>query len=69
MGSVTVGDLIIVTSALTSMPEFSNYLIGKVFEIVSIDTVLEGHPYYITSGDRSFWVEGVPYSPLMLELL
>ena len=69
MGSVKIGDLIIVTSALTSMPEFSNYLIGKVFEIVSIDTVLEGYPYYIRSGDRSFWVEGIPYSPLMLELV
>lgn len=68
MGSVTVGDLIIVTSALTSMPHYS-YLIGEVFEIVAIDIILNGYPYKIQVGDRSFWVEGVPYSPLMLELL
>jgi hypothetical protein len=66
MGSIKVGDLIIITDALTSrtIPD----LRGSIAMVLFIDDVLLTYPYKIKKNGMTLWVEGVPYSPLIAEL-
>jgi hypothetical protein len=68
LGSLKIGDRIIVTEVLTSHPEAS-FIIGEIIEISYIDTVLDTFPFAISYNGRKYWVDGVPYSPLMMELM
>lgn len=68
MGSLKIGDRIIVTEVLTSHPE-AGFIIGEIIEISYIDTVLDTFPFAISYNGRKYWVDGVPYSPLMMELM
>jgi len=68
LGNIKVGDLIIVTSGLLSDP----YLVGTVQKVQEIDD----HAFplklpfkVILSNGDSYWVNGIPHSPLMMELL
>jgi hypothetical protein len=66
MGSIKVGDSIIVTSVLYF--DTTPKIIGKVGEVLFVDTVLLSYPYKIQINDKIYWVEGVLASSLMLEL-
>lgn len=70
MGNLKIGDKIIITKILQPN-NYYNYLIGTVQTIDNIDIYEDPYPYRITikKSDIFFWVEGVPYSSLMLELL
>ena len=68
MGNIKVGDLIIVTDELL----IGNYLIGTVQKVQEIDH--HAFPYnlpfkVVLSNGDSNWVDGIPHSPLMMELL
>ena len=74
MGSLKTGDLIIVTETLhfyrvDRYTTKAKSLINSVQIIVQVDCTGCPFPYKIENGDDSFWVEGIPYSSLMLELL
>jgi hypothetical protein len=66
VGSIKVGDSIIVTSVLYF--DTTPKIIGKVGEVLFVDTVLLSYPYKIQINDKIYWVEGVLASSLMLEL-
>lgn len=68
MGSLRIGDKIIVTKVLTTHPEGA-FIIGEILEITYIDTILDTFPFAIRYDYKKYWVEGVPYSPLMMELM
>lgn len=66
MGSIKIGDTIIVTNVLyfDTHPK----IIGRVCKVLFVDTVLLSYPYKIEINDKIYWVEGVLASSLMLEL-
>ena len=66
MGSIKIGDTIIVTSVLYLDPNPN--IIGRVCKVLFVDTVLLSYPYKIEINDKIYWVEGVLASSLMLEL-
>lgn len=67
MGSLKIGNKIIITAALT-MPQDEYKYIGKVANIEAVDQVLADYVYRVSLEDRYLWVDGVPYSPLLEEL-
>lgn len=69
MGSVKVKDKIIITDALVRNKELLNKIIGKTARIIKIDTHLPSFPYKVQIEDTFYWVEGIPYSSLMMELV
>jgi len=66
MGSVKIGDTIIVTNVLYY--DIHPKIIGRVCKVLFVDTVLLSYPYKIEINDKIHWVEGVLASSLMLEL-
>lgn len=69
MGSLKVGDKIIVTYAIIPSVENEVGVIVEVNDCSSINIL----PYRIKLNDndadsRLFWVDGIPHSPLMEEL-
>lgn len=66
MGSIKVGDSIIITNVLYF--DKNPKIIGKVSKVLFVDTVLLSYPYKIQINDKIYWVEGVLASSLMLEL-
>ena len=74
MGDLKTGDLIIVVDVLhyyqiNSYTSKAKSLINSVQEIKQTDCTGCPYPYKIEVGEDTFWVEGIPYSSLMLELL
>lgn len=74
MGSLKTGDLIIVTEVLhfyrlNKYTAKAKSLTNSVHEIVQVDCTGCPYPYKIEVGEDTFWVEGIRYSSLMLELL
>ena len=65
-----IGDKIIVTRAL-GYPVVKAHpdITGQVVVVTYVDNILTSFPYKIKFNNVYYWVEGVPYSPLMLELL
>jgi hypothetical protein len=68
MGGINKGDLIIVTNVLTSFEEKVTQLIGTVHTVEVIDTIGFNYLYLIKVNDVSYWVDGIPYSSLVMEL-
>ena len=68
MGNLKIGDKIIVMKVLTSQPDI-DYIIGEVLQIEFIDTIFDRFPFAVSYNGRKYWVEGVTYSTLMLELM
>jgi hypothetical protein len=67
------GDFIIVTSVLSINPHKDLKDLGLLFSKQKIEYVdsmglPEYYPYKIHCNDRSFWVTGVLYSPVLEEL-
>ena len=74
MGSLKTDDLIIVTEvlhfySLDSYTTKAKSLANSVQRIIQVDCTGCPYPYKIKVREDTFWVEGVPYSSLMLELL
>ena len=77
MGNLKEGDQIIVTTVLSfnipSKPSkhytTAKNLISSVHKVVEIDRTGATFPYKIEVGNSTFWVEGVPYSSLIRELM
>lgn len=71
MGSLEVGDYLIVTNVLGSELGINNgtCIIGLALKIQFIDTYLSTYPYKVEYNNRNYWVEGLPYSPLIAELI
>lgn len=67
MGSLKIGDKIIVTDILTISPDYAK-LKGSVAIIIAVDQVLSDYLYKVKLENRHFWVDGVLYSPLLEEL-
>lgn len=63
MGSLKVGDKIIVTKIL-GLPDYAN-MIGIIKEVDNGDTI---SPYLVKIEKREFWCDGMEYTPLMAEL-
>ena len=71
MGSLRVGDDIIVTDILCIIQPAAK-LIGTKHTIIQLDCTdfpFQTYPYKIVVAGKSYWVEGIPYSPLILELM
>lgn len=74
MGSIKEGNQVIVTMVLYINIE-SKYsatakdLMNSVHEVIEVDRTGAPYPYKIKVGNSTFWVEGVPYSSLMMELV
>jgi len=71
VGDLEVGDDIIVTRVLFINLPFTQ-LIGTKQSIIQVDYSdfpYRTFPYKILVADKSFWVEGIPYSSLMMELV
>ena len=74
MGSLGVGDLIIVTDVLY-FPQLNTNtakaksLFNSVHTITQVDCTGCPYPYKIEVGHSTFWVEGIRYSSLILELM
>lgn len=71
MGDLEVGDDIIVTKVLFIKPPFTQ-LVGTKHTIIQVDYSdfpFRSYPYKIVVADKSFWVDGIPYSSLMMELV
>ena len=75
MGNLKEGDQVIVTMVLYVVNIPSKYstiakdLISSVHKVVEIDRTVATFPYKIKVGNSTFWVEGVPHSSLMMELV
>lgn len=75
MGNLKEGDQVIVTMVLYIGNRESKYstivkdLISSVHKVVEIDRTGATFPYKIEVGNSAFWVEGVPHSSLMMELV
>ena len=75
MGNLKEGDQVIVTMVLYVVNIESEYstiaknLMSSVRKVVEIDRTGATFPYKIKVGKSTFWVEGVPYSSLVAELL
>lgn len=68
MGNLKVGDKIIITKVLTPSLSDREKLIGTISTIKYIDVILDSYPFLIFE-TQEFWVEGIPYSPLLEELM
>jgi hypothetical protein len=68
MGGIDKGDLIIVTNVLTSFEAKATRLIGTVQKVIIVDTIGFNYLYLIKVNDVSYWVDGIPYSSLVMEL-
>lgn len=74
MGSIREGDRVIVIMVLYLNVE-SKYttkakdIMNSVHEVVEVDRTGGTFPYKIEVENSIFWVEAVPYSSLMLELV
>lgn len=74
MGSLKTGDLIIVTDVLY-FPQLNKNtakaksLFNSVHAITQVDFTGCPFPYKIEVGNSTFWVEGIRYSSLMMELM
>ena len=74
MGNLKEGDQVIVTMVLYINIE-SKYsttakdLMSSVHKVVQVDRSGAPYPYKIKVGKSTFWVEGIPYSSLMMELM
>jgi hypothetical protein len=74
VGSIKKGDKVIVTDVLYIQIE-SKYsfkakdLISSVHKVLEVDTTGAPYPYKIEVDNSTFWVEGIPYSSLMMELI
>lgn len=74
MGNLKEGDQVIVTMVfyINIYSEYSTTakdLIGSVRKVLQIDRLGGPYPYKIKVGKSTFWVEGVPHSSLMMELV
>ena len=75
MGNLKEGDQVIVTMVLYVVNIPSKYssiakdLISSVHKVVEIDRSGATFPYKIKVGNSTFWVEAIPYSSLMMELM
>ncbi len=74
MGSLKTGDLIIVTEVLViNLKNIysikAKNIINTTHKIKQVDCTGCPFPYKIEVGNSTFWVEGVPYSSLMMELV
>ena len=79
MGNLKEGDQVIVTMVLyVGIPSIgipSKYsttakdLMSSVHKVVQVDRSGAPFPYKIEVGKSTFWVEGVPYSSLIRELM
>lgn len=71
MGSLEIGDYLIVTDVLGSELGINNgiCIIGLSLKVEYIDTYLNTYQYKVEYNNRTYWVEGIPYSPLLAELL
>ena len=74
MGNLKEGDQVIVTMVFyinieSKYSTIAKDLISSVHKVVEIDRTGATFPYKIKVGNSTFWVEGVPYSSLMMELV
>lgn len=75
MGNLKEGDQVIVTMVLYVVNIPSKYsttakdLMSSVHKVVQVDRSGAPFPYKIEVGKSTFWVEGVPYSSLIRELM
>jgi hypothetical protein len=74
LGSLKTGDLVIVTEILhfNTQEKYSikaKSLVNSVHKITQIDWTGCPYPYKIEVGNSTFWVEGIRYSSLILELM
>lgn len=74
MGNLKEGDQVIVMMVfyINIYSEYSTTakdLMGSVRKVLQIDRSGAPYPYKIKVGKSTFWVEGVPYSSLVAELL
>ena len=74
MGSLKTGDLIIVTdvlyfSQLNTNTAKAKSLFNSVHAITQVDCTGCPFPYKIEVKNSTFWVEGIRYSSLMMELM
>ena len=67
MGNLKVGDEIIVTDVLQICKNLDHLklTVHKIYSSAPIDIYF---PYQIEVNRILYWVEGIPYSPLMMEL-
>jgi hypothetical protein len=68
MGNLKIGDKIIVTDIL-QVGKSLDHLKFTIQEISSIHSPEDYYPYRIETDTSFHWVEGIPYSPLVMELL
>ena len=68
MECIKVYDKIIITDALILNQRNANKLIGQVAVVIGISRYSKIFPYRVEIYDTIGWVEGIPYSSLMLEL-
>lgn len=74
MGSLKTGDLIIVIEALhfyrvDKYTDKAKSLPNSVHKITQVDWTGCPYPYKIEVGNSTYWVEGIRYSSLILELM
>ena len=69
MGGLKIGDKIIITDFLSFIYPCLDYE-GKIAEIIEInENSMFGFPFKVSINNIHFWVDGIPYSSLMMELL
>lgn len=68
MGDLKVGDKIIVVDVL-QIGNRLDHLKFTIQKILSIHSPSDYYPYRIEINNSFYWVEGIPYSPLIMELL
>jgi len=71
LGNLKVGDKIIVTDVLVFNDHSASqdHLKFTIQEISLIHSPEDCYPYIIETDTALHWVEGIPYSPLVMELL
>jgi hypothetical protein len=70
VGDLKPGDSVIITDILTSNQKLRKLVTGGVFTIVKIShPSYNFYPFYVQIGDGFYWTNGIPYSPLIVELL
>ena len=74
MGSIKEGSQVIVTMVLyinvaSKYSAKAKHLINSVHKVVEVDRTGAPYPYKIKVENSTYWVEGVPYSSLMMELV
>lgn len=69
MGDLKSKDLIVVIDVLTSYSDVKKQLIGTVQSILAIDDFANNYKFLVLENSRHYWVDGLPYSSLMMELI